>query len=107
MTDDPGEYVDVQDAWRQALKEAHTVIAQSDECRELERDPERKQKLIRLVAENVMIGRGIVPRTFVYKGSCRRCGEVPLETPVEEEVLGCPWCAMGSRPTVYTYNHDS
>lgn len=106
MHDDPFDYVDVQEAWRLALKEAHTVIAQSGEAKALERDPEQKQKLIRLVAENVMIEQGIVPRSFVYSGRCRRCGDVPLDSPVVGEVLGCPWCASGSRPTIYIFNHD-
>jgi hypothetical protein len=97
------DFIDVREEWREALREAHTVIAQSNETALTEGDEAYRSQLKRLIAENVMIGKGIVPRSFVFQGSCRRCGVVPLDTAVDGEILGCPWCASGARPTVYVY----
>lgn len=94
---------DVRARWKEALREAHTVLAESREPEWVDGDPETRQHLVRLVAENRMVAQGYVPSSWRYSGQCRRCGIVPLEEPVSEPLVGCPWCAVGAKPRVFTY----
>lgn len=48
-----------------------------------------------------MVAAGIVPDHYTTATICRRCGPVPIFPGCPPDVLGCPWCWAGSKPTVY------
>lgn len=94
---------DVQGMFKQALRDAFTYLTRSREREWLESDAEGRNRLVRLFAENDMVSKGYVPSSWRYRATCRSCGNVPVEEPVGEELVGCPWCASGSKPEVYTF----
>lgn len=95
--------VDTKELWKLAIKEAYTMLCRSKDPLWAEADDGTRKALVRLIAENSMISQGYVPTTWRFKGRCKTCGEVPLEAPVAEELVGCPWCASQSKPSVFTF----
>lgn len=97
------EFEDAQVIFKTALREAYDTLSHSGDPLWLEADAGTRKQLVRMVAENKMIAAGYVPSSWVYTGKCRQCGDVPLDAPVEQELVGCPWCAVGSVPHIFTF----
>ena len=97
------DFEDVKQAWIVAQREAYTTLCRSGDPLWAAADDGTRKQLVRLIAENSMVAAGYVPRTWKHRGQCKNCGEVPLEGPVDRELVGCPWCASHSKPTVYTF----
>jgi hypothetical protein len=100
---DEFEFDDVGAKWKESLREAHTLLTESKEPEWTEGDAETRKQLVRLVAENRMVALGYVPSSWTYRGTCQKCGVVPLDAPVKETLVGCPWCASKSKPRVYCF----
>lgn len=97
------EWMDSQVLFKAAMRDAYTELTKSKDPLWIEADEPTKKHLVRMVAENKMVALGYVPSSWRFIGNCRRCGEVPLETKTEVELVACPWCAVGAKPSVYSY----
>lgn len=97
------EFDDPRELFKLAMREAYTSLSALRDPLWVEADKETRLKYVKLFAENKMVSLGYVPSTWTYKGICKRCGEVPLDGEVDSELIGCPWCAMGAAPKVYTF----
>jgi hypothetical protein len=103
MTNPPRDFDDAQVLFKAALSDAYKLLSSSGDPLWLEADTATRKHLARMVAENKMIALGYVPSSWTHTGTCRKCGTVPLEEPTQGELVGCPWCAAGSAPHVYTF----
>ena len=97
------EWVDAQVLFKAAMRDSVTELTRSKDALFLEADEATKKHLIRMVAENKMVAMGYVPTSWRFIGRCKRCGDVPLETHTIGELVACPWCAVGSKPSVYCF----
>lgn len=94
---------DVSLVWKQALRDAHTILTECKEPEWVEGTAETRKHLVRLFAENQMVAQGYVPSSWRHSGNCEKCGVVPLDTPADGVLVGCPWCASKSKPKVFTF----
>jgi hypothetical protein len=99
----PRDFDDAQVLFKAALVDAYQLLSESDDPLWQEATPATRKHLARMVAENKMVALGYVPSSWTYRGTCRKCGTVPLEEATDGELVGCPWCAAGSVPHVYTF----
>lgn len=99
----PRDFDDAQVLFKAALADAFTALTASNDPLWLEADATTRKHLARMVAENRMVALGYVPSSWKFTGTCRKCGTVPLEEPVEQDLVGCPWCASGSKPNVFCF----
>lgn len=101
--DDQFDPTELATKWQESLREAHTYLTESKDPLWTEGDSATRSALVRLVAENRMVAHGFVPSSWTFRGVCRTCGPVPLDHEVGEELVGCPWCAVGSKPRVFAF----
>jgi hypothetical protein len=99
----PRDFDDAQVLFKAALTDSFNMLTASKDPLWLEADAKTRKHLARMVAENRMVALGYVPSSWKYTGTCQKCGPVPLEEPTDQELVGCPWCASGSKPSVYCF----
>jgi len=92
---------DPQKLYKRIKGELLAELMGTPEWDELGDDLERRIAHIRVLAENKMMRLGYVPRTFIFRATCKVCGPIPLDFEVVSEMESCPWCRIGGKPETF------
>lgn len=56
--------------------------------------------------ESKEVEKGIIPKSFIYKINCRRCGIVPMDFVASGIQDWCPWCFVSERTNVNNWKEQ-
>ncbi len=82
-------------AWSDCLKDAEAYLDKTLDGEELARyfkDEEYSFELIKIVATNLALERGVCPPSYKYALNCKNCGYMPSDFQSDKEFEACPWC---------------
>ena len=64
-------------------------------------DPDKLMDFARHEATRRILKDGRMPDTFTTEAHCRKCGLVPVDEGLSDEISECPWCINGlTAPTI-------
>ena len=61
-------------------------------------DPDRLMDFAHCEATRRILKAGRMPDTFTAVANCRKCGLVPVDAGLPNEIAECPWCMNGLTP---------